>query len=380
MKKTAWITLVLALFLAIFLGARELCNVDPLLRTPKRLPDVISLHYGDSTVAKNIWDMEILDGVLYISTGDYGENSGKTPLFSYDISLNAWDSSYLTNDEALGDMRVIDGRLFIAGNDSCGEWGTANYYTVAAGTAELHATLPNGAHCFDCALYDGVYYFGIGTVTNTDSPVVAYDGETYTAVPFFKDGVSLCSDEGRAFFRAYNFFSLGGELYAFVLSERCDGGAINFEIYKLTDEGFEYHSNLRGTGVGFYVKDGKRLYLNIFKAVSVADTTLITSGRLFSTADLVTYEEITPEGRVVSDLYTYDGRVLALSYTETGQASFMNTVSEYKDGRLVDVFRFETRGSYALSLAYDGESFFVGTGGLSESSTPGAVLKIDFSI
>ncbi|MBR5241666.1 MAG: hypothetical protein IKV20_00880 [Clostridia bacterium] len=376
MKKMAFAALVFALFLALMLTGCEIHSHDPLYTKPEKLPDVIAAHYGDSITPRNVWDMEILDGRLYVSTGDYDKNSGRTPLFVYDISTDTWDTSYLTNDEALGDMRMIDGTLFIAGNDSCGDWDAANYYTVRDGRAEIHATLPNGAHCFDAFLYEGICYFGIGTVTNTDSPVIAYDGETYTAVPFFKDGVSLFSDEGRAFFRAYNFFPQGGELYALVISERQDGGSINYEIYRLEDSGFEFYSDLRGKGIGFYVKDGKRIYQNLFKTIALGEETLFTSGRLFSTADFLTYEELTPEGRVVSDLYAYGDRVFVLSFEEEEKGSFMNTVSEYVDGELVDLCRFSTLNSYALSLAYDGESFFVGTGGLGDGATPGDILKI----
>lgn len=377
MKKTAFVALAFAFFLAAFLTVKELCDIDPLCTKPEKLSDVIGAHYGESIIPKNIWDMEILDGKLYISTGDYGSNSGKTPLFVYDISTDTWDTSYLTNDEALGDMRVIDGTLFIAGNDSCGDWDAANYYTVTNGVTEIHATLPNGAHCFDCVLYEGIYYFGIGTVTNTDSPVIAFDGVSYTPASFFKDGESLCSDEGRAFFRAYNFFLQGGELYAFVLSERQDGGALNYEIYKRTDSGFEFHSDLRGRDIGFYMRDGKRLYQNLFKTVAAADTTLITSGRLFSTTDFLTYEELTPEGSAVSDLYTYGERVFVLSFAEYEGGVFTNTVSELVDGKFIDLCRFETVFTYALSFAFDGESFFVGTGGIGEGDTPGEILKIE---
>ena len=377
MKKTAYIALAFAFFLAVFLIGRELYNVDPLYTRPEKLSDVIGAHYGDSTVAKNIWDMEIVDGKLYISTGDYEKNSGKTPLFVYDISTDRWDESFLTNDEALGDMRVIDGTLFIAGNDSCGDWGAANYYTVTGGVTQIHAALPNGAHCFDTYLYEGLIYFGIGTSTSTDSPVIAFDGESYTEIPFFKDGESLFGDEGRAFFRAYNFFSHGGELYVLLLSERQDGGAMNYEIYKLSDSGFEFYSDLRGKGVGFYIKDGKRIYQNLFKAVSVGNSTFFTSGRLFSTTDFLAYAELTPEGRVVSDLYTYGDRVFVLSYSEVGSDIYINTVSELADGNFIDLCRFETVFTYALSFAYDGESFFVGTGGMSENYTPGTILKIE---
>ena len=377
MKKTACLTLVLALFLAIFLGARELINAAAILTVPTELTDVIGAHYGESTVAKNIWDMEIYNGRLYVSTGDYEKNSGKTPLFVYDIATDTWDSSYLTNDEALGDMRIIADTLYIAGNDSCGGWDVANYYTVTDSGVQMHAFLPNGAHCFDTCLYDGIYYFGIGTATNTDSPVIAYDGETYTAVPFFKDGASLFSDGGRAYFRAYNFILLDGEAYVFLLSERRDGGAAEYEIYRLTDSGFEFHSNLRGKGIGFYVRDGRRLYQNIFKIVTKDGQALISSGRLFSSSDLSSFQEITPEGRVVSDLYTYGDRVFVLSFEEMPDGGYTNTVSEYKSGKTVDLWRFNTSYSYALSLAYDGESFFIGTGGINDSSTPGVILKIE---
>ena len=47
------------------------------------------------------------------------------------------------------------------------------------------------------------------------------------------------------------------------------------------------------------------------------------------------------------------------------------------DGNFIDICRFETVFTYALSFAYDGESFFVGTGGMSENYTPGAILKIE---
>ena len=377
MKKTALLILALALFLAVALAVRELFAIDPLMTVPEVLDDVIGAHYGENNIAKNVWDMEILDGRLYVSTGDYEKNSGRTPLFVYDIATDTWDATYITNDEALGDMRVIGDTLFIAGNDSCGEWDNANYYTVADGGIEMHAALPNGAHCFDTCIYNDVLYFGIGTATNTASPVIAYDGEGYTAVPFFKDGESLFSDAARAYLRAYNFFSLGSELYVFVYSEMANGSAAEYEIYKLCDEGFELYGNLRGKGIGFYIREERRLYQNIFKTMTVADVALIATGRLFLTSDLITYEEITPEGRVVSDVYLYGERIFVVSFSEEEEGAFTNTVSELVDGEFVDILRFVTLRSYALSLAYDGESFYIGTGGIGDEAMPGAVLKIE---
>ena len=153
---------------------------------------------------------------------------------------------------------------------------------------------------------------------------------------------------------------------------------LNYELEQaLCDEGFELYGNLRGKGIGFYIREERRLYQNIFKTVTVENVALIATGRLFLTSDLITYEEITPEGSVVSDVYLYGERIFVVSFSEEEEGAFTNTVSELVDGKFVDILRFVTLRSYALSLAYDGESFYIGTGGIGDEAMPGAVLKIE---
>ena len=369
------VLLLLALALALIAPSSE--PDDSLYVAPTVLPDVIRAHYGKSLgIACNTWDMEIYGDRLYVSTGDYGRNSGRTPLFSYDIALGEWVEPYITNDEALGDMRNIDGDLFIMGNDSCGSWDFANLYVVTPEGVEMRGDIPRGVHLFDVIRVGDATFFGIGTAGSDESPVLLYDGENYTSVDFYKDGESVLSDTTRLYHRAYNFFYLEGELYAFLYSEVNEGLSC-FEMYRLSDGRFEYFDTIRGKGVGFYVIEERRLFQNPFRAALCGDSVLISTGRLYRTADLHTYEELFPPVDAVTDIYTDSGEVFLLGFTDNGDGSYTNSILCMSGDGFTEIKRFKSYGAYALSLACDSESFFVGLGGVRDSDESGYILRVE---
>ncbi len=334
--------------------------------------------------ARNPWKMAIYNGVLYVATGDYTQNSGNTPIFAYDLEEKEWKAPYITADESLEVFREIGGKLYAVGNDSTAPtWEYGNYYELDGEGWLAHKDLPGAVHCFDIIEYDGAKFFGIGTENGGISPVLRADNNGgYSSVEFIKDGESRLSAELLEFCRAYNFFIAGGELYVFLLAPYLDGETQTaYEIFKYDGEKFVYHRALDYSGVGFLrVPDGdknKLLRQNFFTYEFTKDgCAYFASGYLFKTADFLSFERVhLPNGGAVTDMLEVSGEYYVLSFTKEDDM-YKNTVWRMEEGDSFEkVLEFEHEGAYALSFAFDGERFYIGMGNRANTKYVGTVYR-----
>jgi hypothetical protein len=290
---------------------------------------------------------------------------------------------YITSDEALDAFRTINGRLFAVGNDSTlPGWDFGNFYELSSDTWLMHGDLPKAVHCFDMIEFGGEVFFGIGTESVSISPVVraSSDFSSYAPVPFYKNGTSLGGFDEYAYYRVYNFFIAKGELYAFLLAPRQDGGPAAYEFYKYTGEGFEFVRTADGSGISFARVDGKRLSPNFFiYEFSRGGFAYFTGGKLIKTDNFENFYTIeAPNGEIISDVLFFDGRCYALGFSKGENGEYLNTVWLLDEiDTLIPICSFTTKDAYALSFAYDGESFFVGLGSRVQSNEVGKIYKIN---
>jgi hypothetical protein len=213
------------------------------MRAPKRvLPsgsdDHVEVLGVPSTVAakrlyaRNIWDLQVFDGRVYIGYGNSSNdnpatNSGPIPVTYYDPVSETFQTQNgmqgatvktAIEDEQIDRMVIIEGDLFFLSHDPREGWDFANTYRLRSGDATWTKTrnIPKSIHIYDMASFNGRLFVGgswdiayVETDYETFGSQVwmsADDGVTWTPYGAVRDDV----EEGRM----YGFFELGGKLYA----------------------------------------------------------------------------------------------------------------------------------------------------------------------
>ena len=346
----------------------------------------ISQGYENYPTAKNPWNVKLFDGVLYFATGDYGKNSGNTPIFAYDTESGRWLDPFISSDEALDAFRVIDGRLFAVGNDSTLNGSVGNYYELTEGGWVTHSDLEGAVHVFDVTEHNGTRFFAIGTEDPTVSPVISDNGNgEFSYLRFTKDGENRLLSEDFEFSRVYNLFSVNGELYAFFFAPHLDTSKPHtYEFYKYDGEGFEFISDMEELGIGFVgVYDGeksKQLRQNFLNCEFARNGyAYFTSGFLYKSSDFESAQKIEiDKGCVVSDILCYNGECYALTFERSFFNIFINTVWHLNDDdTATPITTFSTREAYALSFEFDGDKFYVALGNRADTVNVGKLCIID---
>lgn len=312
--------------------------------------------------SRNTWDMVVYDGKLYIGAGDYDRNTGPINLNAFDIEKREWFDTGLLQDEEISRFRVYDNTLYAAGIDPKADWAYGNFYYTNGDDWTTVSNVPGAVHMFDMIQFDGKMFYGLGTGNYSSAPVKmsADGGETYTNVPFYKDGNLLMAEKDFNYTRVYNFFILKDELYCYfrnytssseLLNKYGNGG-----IYKFDGSAFRYYDNFSGK-----ISSENISYATIPAAETVGDALYFTTGKFYKTDDLINYTEITmPDEGIVTDLLQEDGVLYVLSRKQQEDGNFKTTIWRYGDEiTALYTIDYELGGQ---SFAKDGTTFYVGTG------------------
>jgi hypothetical protein len=336
----------------------------------------LGVPYGDyyseegQTSSRVSEDMAVFDGRLYVGGGDYDANTGPIPVISRNLGGGKWElSEELLPDEQIKRFFVMDGKLVILGTDPTDDWSMGNYYALEGGAWVTHRDLPSGIHCFDAAKWGDETIFGLG-VASGELPAVRFDGESYSAIEFFKDGAPL-DTSAHEIVRVYNLFEFKNVLYAFLtLDEKDENGAPagNFmELYAYKNGVFEFVSGkLPATDMPFVASDGERAYF------IMNDTLLVTS-------DLMSFSAVSAgKSTRVSDIIKYDGEIFVLACRQSGESRFETMVFKVKNGSLHKEFGVFT-SICAGAFTKDQSSFYISLGNRDSLSSPahvGRVIKV----
>lgn len=143
----------------------------------ERYSDGSRFHY-----ARSITDLHHFNGKLYLGHGDWGENSGPTDIWYFDLKENRFVKQGQIDDEAAEHYRIIEGKLYVPGMDPQEDWSLGNFYRLDNGKWVKHRTLPGAVHNFDMVGVDRKLF--AATSRLVDQPpclmVSADDGKTWT--------------------------------------------------------------------------------------------------------------------------------------------------------------------------------------------------------
>lgn len=349
----------------------------------KNIGNPLAIDFKDELyLSRTSADLTVFDGKLFIGGGDYDKNTGPVYVHSYDVSSGEWKkSAEPLPDEQIKRFVIIDKELYATGTDPKDDWEKGNFYRYENGEFVTYRVLDGAIHNFDIVKFEDKLFFALGVAENT-SPVIVFENEEYSPVPFLKDGAPL-DTTGFETVRVYNFLVFDGKLYAF-LSLGDEKEAL-MDLYVYENGAF---SHLFGSLPSVDMTETLELGGMAF---------LLMGYNLFSTEDLVSFESV-PLGAPVLDVYPYGNGFFALCSAKKGESStsetklndfeanstthsgnlYKNTIFFTTDGKTFDeVVSFET-AEIASSLAFDGSVFFTSLGGYdsSFSENVGTILLI----
>lgn len=321
-------------------------------------PDDLGVPYADLYTEEQAnsrlsEDMTVFDGKLYVGGGDYGANTGPVYVMSYDLASGKWEqSSSPLEDEQIKRFRVLGGKLTTLGTDPRSSWDMGNYYLLEGDTWNTLRVLPSGIHCFDAIEHGGETFFGLG-VNSGDYPVTRFDGEKYTSVEFYKDGVPL-DTSAFEIIRVYNLFEFKNILFAFLTTDKKDekGETVGYymELYAYNNKRFEFAGGpLPSADMPEVATDGQ-------KACFVLNDSLLATENLmeFSAIKLA-------EGAKVSDIIKSDGSIFALTWREIGNSLFEISVYGEKEGSFEKLSGFFSNAP-ANAFCKNGNDFYISLG------------------
>lgn len=344
---------------------------------PSKYADLgIPLHnrYSADNAARNIWDMTVFDGKLYVGSGDYDKNEGPVEAWRYDIASKKWSNSGVLPDEQINRFVVIGGKLIIPGTDPKADWSLGNYYELQNDKWATIRTIPGGIHNFDMTEYDGKIFAGIG-VEPGSYPIACSDdnGKTFKQVEMWKDGKKI-STYTSEFVRSYELFVLNNKLYAdYSFMSTVDRKPV-FDIYRYDNGKFVYDT-------GWYEKigDQHKWYTAIGSKIAFKNRLFFTTGSLYVTDNVTDVSKVPLQADTVWDLMSENNTLYALCSRKLSNGTYRIFVMKNETGASSD-FKELLYFDYpipARSFTYSDNVFYFGMGALdSKSPKMGTVLSV----
>lgn len=145
-------------------------------------------RYPTQFYARNVWDLQLFDGRLYIGGGNSSNegpnsNAGPVPIWSFNPRSGAFSTEFSVDDEQTENFHVLNGQLTLPGHDPREDWSKGNFYRLEANAWKKYRTIPNGIHTYDLAQFGGKMYAGLGTDKDFQLAASSDKGATWQTFP-----------------------------------------------------------------------------------------------------------------------------------------------------------------------------------------------------
>lgn len=387
MKFNKYLTLIL--FFVIICSNLSTCSsnsdINPVDFISK--PDEISYtdlgiplanRYTADNSGRNIWDMTVFDGKLYIGSGDYDKNAGPVEAWCYDIISREWSNSGTLPDEQINRFIIIDSELIVPGTDPQADWTYGNYYVLRNGKWKINRTIPGGIHNFDMVYYHDKLFAGLDVVPGKYPVVCSNDnGNTFTEVEFWKEDEKLNTSD-NLMIRTYELIILNDTLYAVYAYDKSDSSNIIYDLYRYENERFIYDNRW-----SYKIIRLRYWYMDIGDKAVFKDKLFFTTGYLFMTENMknLTYVNL-PDTDTVWDIFKTDNALFVLGSKKLTDGSFLISVYKNSTGE-EDAFTKLFSFNYELParcFTYSDRVFYFGMGALnSDNEKMGTVLSIQIN-
>jgi hypothetical protein len=341
--------------------------------TPERLGNVFT---QPSPYARNVWDMQLFGGRIWVGHGDSIDNWGPIPLWWIDPATGALAQEGVADEEQVDVFRVLGGELYVPGHDSRGDWSAGEFYRLEAGKWVQHRTLPHAVHVFDLSLHGGRLFAALGTEDVAGEEALLESGDAG------RSWMPVTDDTHRV----YDLFELGGELYGAPLMRNGPdtagtSGLLRFDGTRFAPTGVDGTTLLPGIPAlqwGRMVRAttfrGELVYIvarNTFDWIPVA---------LAATRDLGRIERLAlaDPAAVPFDLLVRGDTMYALAGAPNADGTWTVEVHETIDAASWrELFRF-TAPTFARSFEESGGEFWFGLGCTYEAPSPasGDLLRV----
>jgi hypothetical protein len=178
--------------------------------TKARYPD------GDWRYARNVWDMEVFDGRLYLGSGNSNNqgpapNAGPVEVWAYHAETNRFVSEATLDEEQIDQFEIIKGQLTIPNHDPRGDSDLIGFYRLAEGRWQPTRTITKSAHVYDLHLYRGRLFAALGLFGYSGGAVATSGdlGQTWARLDVPTAPLNLYSFHGL---RVWQFFEVGDHL------------------------------------------------------------------------------------------------------------------------------------------------------------------------
>ncbi|MBQ5591219.1 MAG: hypothetical protein IIU65_06025 [Clostridia bacterium] len=340
---------------------------------------------GAYKFASQAWDMIEYKGRVFLSAGDYNNNSGSAPVYYYDPKTQKFEYCDSVYTEQVSEFEIINDKLITTAVDPV-SWGVGEYYVYneQKDVFDYYSTLPSNIHCYDVEYFDGKYFFS----GSTD------DAENYAGVQWIKKE-DFCSDDldktHQSFlmvdgernpldFRVYQLFAYKGELFAWhyeAIPERFHeqlGIPKYLGLFKYNKEKncFEKLSNEYNLDPIIEKVDHKIDLAKIQAKLIYDDKYVFANNGLLFTEDFKNYTECSfgkgYDGFVTRDIFEREGQLYVLASKELKNGKFKTSVFVTENlKKFAEVLNFEA-DSYMISFEHVEDTFIFCEGGKYENT------------
>ena len=98
------------------------------------------------TNARVPWDLIVVDGKIFVGTGDFDSNSGPTSIWTYDDATAKWTSSASVDQEAIARFVNLNGQFVALGTDPIGDPEYDDCYVLQNGTWKTFSSIKGALH------------------------------------------------------------------------------------------------------------------------------------------------------------------------------------------------------------------------------------------
>lgn len=381
MKKNVRLQLVLVLVCSIILSLVACGNAEK--------PEILDIgipyseqYPNDSSGSRSRipWDVKLYNKKLYVSAGNYNDNTGPIELRWYDTTTGNWErGEQWIYEEQIHAFCEINGFLTIPGSDSCLNSGYANYYQLKEGEWEQYAAFPNARHNFDILQFEDKIFAAVGADPGFSPILISNDnGLSFEQVPLSLNG-NVVNTALYDMVRCYFLFEHENEVYALVLLKiegkgkthviaKYDSGKQEFLIFN------DFNSiTPTGTAIGM-------THTFFTEAVTWRGQVYFTNGKLIRFMDDKLQLTGILDDSIVWDILVYEDRLYVLAGKE-GESGVITTVYYTDDGkkftRLLD-FQSSLR---AVSFEIDEKNVYFGmvAPSPSQEDKTGSVFMVQYN-
>ncbi|MDJ0304940.1 hypothetical protein [Dehalobacter sp.] len=351
---------------------------------------ILGSPFTKSTFAKNVWDMQVFNGHIYLGHGDFNTSSGPIPVIYFDPATSKFVTHFTVDEEEINVFRVVNGKLFIPGIDARDDWNFGNIYAIGSNNSWIkYRTVPQAAHVFDIAYFHGKLYTVTGTTGTCWGEVLVSEdmGVSWQSqVPGNASNWLFTGNWG------ISLFELGGKLYAagrmlFLSPAELAGNSGNYARFVEIDGDnaqIQLYSKYFAPGIdlryGYYLKKNIVFHNQL---VFICQNRIASNWKPNSMYAAISLDKsrkiVFPETSAVpADILNRDSSIYVLTFIKTASKNYTNII--YKSSDLenwTEVFRFNT-DTFARSFEELNGHFYFGLGCDADYVSPntGNILKV----